>query len=319
MIDPNTLFSEASCFRCNSDASLSDLLKLALLQRIADAGGGGGGGTPGGAASSVQFNDAGAFGGFGSFNSGTSVLTIPGDLLFNTNNTDDIGASGGNMPRTGYFGTSVVTPLVTIPANANANAIAVTGYSLTAANAQHMLDLAGTWNTTGAPFGIRLSITNTASGSGARLINLLAGAAGASSMFSVDTSGVARINNSAVLNATANEVSLAFYRNGVSLSSTGMFTFGSGAAASGVDTAFARNSAGIAEVNSGVSGTFRDLWARHLRLATAFTVGTLPVAGVAGRMAYVTDATAPTYLGALVGGGAVVCPVFDNGAAWVST
>lgn len=49
----------------------------------------------------------------------------------------------------------------------------------------------------------------------------------------------------------------------------------------------------------------------------AYTVGTLP-AGVAGDTAYVTDATAPTYLGALVGGGAVVTPVFYNGSAWVS-
>lgn len=48
-----------------------------------------------------------------------------------------------------------------------------------------------------------------------------------------------------------------------------------------------------------------------------YTVATLP-AGTVGMMAYVTDATAPTFLGALTGGGAVVCPVFYNGAAWVS-
>jgi len=48
-----------------------------------------------------------------------------------------------------------------------------------------------------------------------------------------------------------------------------------------------------------------------------YTVATLP-AGVQGDTAYVTDALAPTYLGALVGGGAVVCPVFFNGTAWVS-
>lgn len=52
------------------------------------------------------------------------------------------------------------------------------------------------------------------------------------------------------------------------------------------------------------------------RLKT-YTVVTLP-AGVLGDTAIVTDATAPTYLGALVGGGAVVCPVFYNGSAWVS-
>ena len=54
-----------------------------------------------------------------------------------------------------------------------------------------------------------------------------------------------------------------------------------------------------------------------IRMA-AYTVATLPAAGTAGRRAYVTDATAPTYLGALIGGGTVVCPVFDNGTAWVS-
>ena len=35
-----------------------------------------------------------------------------------------------------------------------------------------------------------------------------------------------------------------------------------------------------------------------------YTVATLPAAGTAGRTAYVTDATAPTYLGELTGGGA---------------
>lgn len=48
-----------------------------------------------------------------------------------------------------------------------------------------------------------------------------------------------------------------------------------------------------------------------------YTVATLP-AGVVGMRAYVTDATAPTWNAALTGGGAVVCPVFYNGAAWVS-
>ncbi len=52
--------------------------------------------------------------------------------------------------------------------------------------------------------------------------------------------------------------------------------------------------------------------------AGGYTVATLPAAGTKGRMAYVTDATAPTYLGALTGGGTVNTPVFDNGTAWVS-
>ncbi len=48
-----------------------------------------------------------------------------------------------------------------------------------------------------------------------------------------------------------------------------------------------------------------------------YTVATLP-AGTVGMRAYVTDATAPTFLGALTGGGTVTTPVFYNGTAWVA-
>lgn len=48
-----------------------------------------------------------------------------------------------------------------------------------------------------------------------------------------------------------------------------------------------------------------------------YTVATLP-AGVVGDMAYVTDATAPTYGAVAVGGGAVVTPVFYNGTNWTT-
>lgn len=50
---------------------------------------------------------------------------------------------------------------------------------------------------------------------------------------------------------------------------------------------------------------------------TTYTVSTLP-SGVLNDMAIVTDATAPTYLGALIGGGAVVAPVWHNGTIWVA-
>jgi hypothetical protein len=48
-----------------------------------------------------------------------------------------------------------------------------------------------------------------------------------------------------------------------------------------------------------------------------YTVATLP-AGTVGMRAYVTDALAPVFLTALVGGGAITCPAFYNGAAWVA-
>jgi hypothetical protein len=49
----------------------------------------------------------------------------------------------------------------------------------------------------------------------------------------------------------------------------------------------------------------------------SYTVATLPT-GTEGDTAYVTDATAPTYLGTLTGGGTIKTPVFYNGTNWVS-
>jgi hypothetical protein len=69
---------------------------------------------------------------------------------------------------------------------ANTASFAATGYSLTGANAQSLLDLAGTWNTTGNPTAIKLNITNTASGSTSNLMDLQVGGV---SKFKVDKAG----------------------------------------------------------------------------------------------------------------------------------
>jgi len=49
-----------------------------------------------------------------------------------------------------------------------------------------------------------------------------------------------------------------------------------------------------------------------------FTVATLPSSAPTSLNLYVTDALAPTYLGALTGGGTVTCAVLYNGTNWVS-
>ena len=48
-----------------------------------------------------------------------------------------------------------------------------------------------------------------------------------------------------------------------------------------------------------------------------YTVATLPVAGTAGRRAFVSNALTPVALSAVVGGGAVTVPVYDNGTSWM--
>ena len=68
------------------------------------------------------------------------------------------------------------TALQTITqATANAGILASTGYSLTGSDATSMIDLAGTWNTTGTPTAIKLDITNTASNAASLLMDLKAG------------------------------------------------------------------------------------------------------------------------------------------------
>lgn len=79
-----------------------------------------------------------------------------------------------------------------------------------------------------------------------------------------------------------------------------------------------KRSTTILQVRLADDSAYAPVEASTVCTATAYTVATLPAAGTAGRRAYVTDATAPTWLGALTGGGAVVCPVFDNGTAWVA-
>ena len=48
-----------------------------------------------------------------------------------------------------------------------------------------------------------------------------------------------------------------------------------------------------------------------------YTVSTLPTAGTAGRRAFVNNALTPVALSAVVGGGALTVPVFDNGTTWI--
>lgn len=62
----------------------------------------------------------------------------------------------------------------TITAPANTSALTAS-YSVTGANTTPLLDLSGTWNTTGSANGIRLNINNVASSSGSNLLNLQLG------------------------------------------------------------------------------------------------------------------------------------------------
>lgn len=65
------------------------------------------------------------------------------------------------------------------------------------------------------------------------------------------------------------------------------------------------------------TGVIEKITKNTIDRLTGYTVDTLPD-GTLGDTAFVTDATTPTYLGALTGEGTVICPVFHNGTVWVS-
>jgi hypothetical protein len=79
----------------------------------------------GAASPEMQFNQLGVSPGFWTWNSsgtevmrlsGTGVATLYNNLLFGTDNTYDIGASGSSRPRIAYIGTRIVAPTVTTTA-----------------------------------------------------------------------------------------------------------------------------------------------------------------------------------------------------------
>lgn len=93
---------------------------------------------------------------------------------------------------------------------------------------------------------------------------------------------------------------------------------GVGPTTTNFDIAMYRNAAGILEINNGTPGTFADLKLRKMTASgvvnmAAYTVATLP-AGVNNDRAFVTDALAPAFGAAVVGGGAVRIPVYYDGA-----
>lgn len=104
---------------------------------------------------------------------------------------------------------------LTLGAFGNSSALGVTAYSLTGSDASSMLDLAGTWNTTGVPTALKLNITNTASGAGALLADLQVGGV---SKFHVLPNGNTRLAGNGynwVIDTNSLGNTLAFSANGV--------------------------------------------------------------------------------------------------------
>jgi hypothetical protein len=226
------------------------------------------------------------------------------------------GTSGGTVPLLNAGNTFSATQTIT-PA-ANANALAVTGYSLTGANAQALLDLAGTWNTSGKPSALKLNITDTSSNADSLLGDLQVGGAtlvaftksGTVISGPLPTSPGNSTNPGFFVSSTGAaggpRFGWSFESNRLALRDGNNLIAGFGTNASGIglelrsaanlawapttpdgapDTALSRNAAGVVEINNGTAGAFRDLQLRAINGTSTATIlsGTaIPAGGTAG-------------------------------------
>lgn len=88
------------------------------------------------------------------------------------------------------------------PSTVNSSMILGTTYSLTGSSAVGMIDLAGTWNTSGTPTAIKLNITNTASNAASLLLDLQASTVSKFKVSAVGMTTISRVQTAATLNNT---------------------------------------------------------------------------------------------------------------------
>jgi hypothetical protein len=261
----------------------------------------GGGGTPGGAASTVQYNNAGAFGGM----SGTSWDDTNRSLTIN-------GAT-----------VTASHPVLELSQTWNNAAVTFTGLSFnavnTASNAASLLfnlqlNGATVFNVSrsgsiGLTTGAQLGFSTTG------IVNwtdlFLTRSAAATLRLGLSDNAAPVAQSLVVQNVVAGTTNTA----GANWTLKGSAGTGTGAGGSIIfqtapaDGSGSAQNAFVTAVTIDSPGTLR---------VKGFTVATLPAAGTAGRIAYVSDqlTACPALGGTFTGGGAVVCKAFDDGTNW---
>lgn len=215
---------------------------------------------------------------------------------------------------------------------------ALTPTGLTGAQATTAWSLAQTLNTTGVVTVVKVTVTNTASNASSKVFDFIETTLG--SLFSLSMTGQATLLGNLSLNSI---LAASILRVGATSQMqwngrSNMFSPADGVIVlqNNASTDFGRLQFGgttssfpalkrstttlavrLADDSADADLSAARLISTNIVRLKGYTVATLPT-GTIGDTAYVTDATAPTYLGTLVGGGAINTPVFYNGTAWVS-
>lgn len=184
--------------------------------------------------------------------------------------------------------------------------------SLTGSQQLPALYVAPTWNTSGVLDGaIRVSVTNTASGAGSKLLSLLAGAGGATPEFSVDTSG----NIAAAGNINATATTQAQNNNSAQIATTAYTDLAVANGIAGSNPAVAVLAASTASLTGTYSNGASGIGATFTVTATgAFTLDGIAINTIGQRVLLKNQASAfqNGVYGATIVGSVGISPVFTR-------
>lgn len=200
-----------------------------------------------------------------------STLNVGAGGTLGTAAFKNTGASGDAVPLLNVANTWSATQTVT-PA-ANTSALVSTGYSLTGSNAQSLIDLDGTWNTSGTPTALKINITNTASNAASLLADFRVG--GTSRLSINNTGGLVLGSTGTIISGSTGNITV---RSTVSLTSTGIDVTSASSYSWNADTFFVRDgAANTSAQRNGTAAQFHnhyDTWAsatdyHRLQMGTA--------------------------------------------------
>lgn len=258
----------------------------------------GGGGTPGGSNTQIQYNNSGSFGGASGWTTNGTVLT---------------GGAGSAATPTLAIGNTTTGPysVSTTGLGFSINGTNVLDYGISFAGA---LNVVGNQVIAGAT---GLTLTNS---SGALFFRNQATA------LSSSASNTFNLGGTQAAGAASAQI-IALVTAGATNNTAGNFTLRAGLStgtATNPDVIFqtgVKTSSGstVATATTAltIKGETQQVNAATTIATGGYTVATLPAAPPTGSMAYVTDALGPSFLVTVVGGGAVIAPVFYNGTNWV--
>ncbi len=240
------------------------------------------------------------------------------------------GAIGGTTPAAGSFTTLSNTGLHTTTIGAvNTGVWTSSGYSLTGSNATTMVNLAGTWNTSGVATGINLAITDTASGNASNLFNFqytngstnfvrFQRLTSTTNMFAIGGTG----SSLRVFEAAESNPRSCLDSSGLRLGSNIFvrWTSSSSNALGTIDVGIFRNAAGVLEIDDGTNAAaYRDLKLRKLlvdaTMTAAGTTGAQTINKGAGSVNFAAGATSLVVTNSLVTTASIVLAMVDAGSA----